>query len=139
MQYDPDTSDLTPWENLSVVKAYVEGGERSSDGRDKTAAIRAINALPDQIEWIERGIVEWREAAQKHLKALHMEMAKTRVAISRLQTLLNGQIDENQRLAAETAARDWMVANGGAVYQYKNANLPTGPKVGRSLNAKASG
>lgn len=34
---------------------------------------------------------------------------------------------------------DWMVANGGAVYQYKNANLPTGPKVGRSLNAKASG
>lgn len=34
---------------------------------------------------------------------------------------------------------NWMVANGGAVYQYKNANLPTGPKVGRSLNAKASG
>jgi hypothetical protein len=31
---DKDTDDRTALENLAVVKAYVEGGERCCDGRD---------------------------------------------------------------------------------------------------------
>ena len=92
MQHDPDNSAYSLAENLEVVKNYVHRTTHGEEGRpDRHDAIQALKALPDQIDWIERGIVEWRDVAQKHLKALHMEMAKTRVAISRLQTLLNGR------------------------------------------------
>lgn len=99
--------DCTALENLAIVGTYI----KHADGIPDDVAL-AMGALYDQIDWIERGIVEWRDVAHKHLKALHTEMAKTRVAISRLQTLLNGQIDANQRLAAETAARDWLESIG---------------------------
>lgn len=112
MQHDPDGSDLDALENLAVVKAYVEGGERCDDGRDKAAAVQALKALPDQIDWIERGIVEWREVAQTQNKFAKQAAAKTRVAITHLQTILNGRLDANQMFAAEAAARDWLESVG---------------------------
>ena len=110
--YDTDPDAPTAWENLAVVKAYVEGGERCDDGRDKAAAIRALKALPDQIDWIERGIVEWRAVAQTQNRFAKQEAAKCRVAITHLQTILNGRLDATQMLAAETAARDWLESIG---------------------------
>lgn len=112
MQHDPDGSDLDALENLAVVKAYVEGDERCDDGRDKAAAVQALKALPDQIDWIERGIVEWREVAQQNGKRATMARATARVAITHLQTILNGRLDANQMLAAESAARDWLESIG---------------------------
>lgn len=109
---DKDPDDRTAWENLAVVKAYVEGGERCGDGRDKATAIQALNALPDQIDWIERGIVEWREVAHQNNKRATMARVTARVAITHLQTILNGRLDANQMFAAEAAARDWLESIG---------------------------
>lgn len=110
---DPD--DRTAWENLAVTKAYVEGGERCDDGRDKAAAIQALKVLYDQIDWIdwiERGIVKWREAAYQNGKGAAMARATARVAITHLQTIPNGRLDANQMFAAEKAARDWLESIG---------------------------
>lgn len=113
MQHDPDNSDYSLAENLEVVKNYVHRTTHWEEGRpDRHDAIQALKALPDQIDWIERGIVEWREMAQTQSRFAKQAAAKTRVAITHLQTLLNSRLDANQMLAAEKAARDWLESIG---------------------------
>lgn len=113
MQHDPDNSDYSLAENLEVVKNYVHRTTHWEEGRpDRHDAIQALKALPDQIDWIERGIVEWREVAQQNGKRATMARATARVAITHLQTILNGRLDANQMLAAESAARDWLESIG---------------------------
>lgn len=110
---DNDPDDREALENLKVVEDYVRRTTHWQEGRpDRHDAIQALNALPDQIDWIEKGIKGWREAAQTQDMLARHEAAKTRVAIGHLQTLLNGRLDASQMLAAEAAARDWLESIG---------------------------
>lgn len=110
---DEDPGERDALENLKVVEDYVRRTTRWGEGRpDRHDAIRALNALPDQIDWIERGIAEWREVAQTHNSRAKQATAKARIAITHLQTILNRRLDANQMLAAEMAARDWLTSIG---------------------------
>ena len=115
MQHDPskDPDDRDALENLVVAKEYVKHeGTWLDPQAAKDGAIKALGALYDQIDWIEKGIVEWREVAQQNGKRYGMAQATARVAITHLQAVLNGRLDANQMLAAEKAARDWLESIG---------------------------
>lgn len=110
---DKDPDDRTALENLEIVANYVHRTTHWEKGRpDHHDAIQALNALPDQIDWIERGIVEWRDTAFQASKGATMARATARVAITHLQTILNGRLDANQMFDAEKAARDWLESIG---------------------------
>ena len=105
--HDPDNSDRDALENLAIVGAYIKHAEGIPDD-----VALAMSELYDQIDWIEKGIVEWREVAQQNGKRATMARATARVAITHLQTILNDRLDANQMLAAEKAARDWLESIG---------------------------
>lgn len=105
MQHDPDNDDRSLAENLTTVGTYIE----HTDGIPDDVSL-AMSELYDQIDWIERGIVEWRDVAQTQNRFAKQEAAKCRVAINHLRTLLYG--DANRMFDAEKAARDWIESIG---------------------------
>ena len=110
---DKDPGERDALENLEVVANYVRRTTHWEEGRpDRHDAIQALKVLYDQIDWIERGIVEWRESFQLRDRALKQQSATIRVAITHLKTILNGRLDASQMLAAESAARDWLESIG---------------------------
>lgn len=111
--HNEDPGERDALENLKVVEDYVRRTTRWEEGRPaRHDAIEALKVLSDQIDWIERGLAEWRESCQLRDRALKQQSATARVAIGHLQTLLNGRLDANQMLAAEKAARDWLESIG---------------------------
>ena len=110
---DKDPNERDALENLILVREYIKHEGTWLDPQAARAnALKALEALPDQIDWIERGIVEWRDVAQQNGKRYGMAQATARVAITHLQAILNGRLDANKMFDAEKVARDWLESIG---------------------------
>jgi len=72
------------------------------------AAADAIEAFDDDKEWIEKGIVEWRDLAQHNAKQAVIAEAASRVAIRHLQAVLSKSSTEQD----VAAAVDWLTTLG---------------------------
>ena len=68
--------------------------------------------LADQLEWSEKGLAEWRDAATKARREARMVDAQARIAIGHLQAVLNKARTHAEQQAADTAARDWLTSIG---------------------------
>ena len=86
-----------------------EGG---ADRHEAKLALKEVGDILDDIEWTEKGLVEWRDTAlssQSHARAAE---AIARVAITHLQAVLNQSRTHADQQAADTAARDWLISIG---------------------------
>ena len=71
-----------------------------------------VQTAIDHIEWLEKGNEEWRDAALAKARHLAAVQATARIAIGHLQTVLNKCRTADEQLAADTAARDWLISIG---------------------------
>lgn len=98
---------------LKTLADYVERSTHWQEGgATRHDAKLAINDLPDAVEWIEKGLNEWRLMYVEKDRQLAVAEASLRIAIGHLHAVLNKArtFDEQQR--ADTAARDWLTSIG---------------------------
>jgi hypothetical protein len=86
-----------------------EGG---ADRHKAKLALKAYGDLLDNIEWTEKGLIEWREIALSRAKQAEAARATARIAITHLQAVLNKPRTHVEQQAADTAARDWLISIG---------------------------
>lgn len=66
----------------------------------------------DHIDWLEKGLSEWRHSAQSAQRQAAAARATARIAIGHLQAVLNTARTHHEQQAADTAARDWLISIG---------------------------
>ena len=71
-----------------------------------------VQAAIDQIDWLDRGVDEWREEALSQQQKVHAAKAMVRIAIKHLHEMLNKARTATESYAADTAARDWLTSIG---------------------------
>lgn len=76
------------------------------------AELPKLDAAIDDVEWTEKGLVEWREIAVSYQKQARAAQATARIAITHLQAVLNKPRTYAEQQVADTAARDWLVSIG---------------------------
>lgn len=103
---DPD-SDV--WQAGASIRSIASG---MPDGGDKTALNRSLDALVDGIDYIEKGLVEWRCEARRNAGYAESARATARIAIGHLQAMLNKARNFKDQQDADTAARDWLISIG---------------------------
>ena len=100
-------------DNLKTLADYVE---RSTDWREGGAtrhdARAVLESLPDDVDWLEKGIVEWRAKALDNARHAEAARATARVAIGHLHAVLNKARTYDEQQRADTAARDWLTSIG---------------------------
>lgn len=88
---------------------WVEGG---ADRHEAKLALKSYGDILDDVEWNEKGLVEWRGIALSRAKQAEAAMATARIAITHLQAVLNKARTHAEQQASDTAARDWLVSIG---------------------------
>jgi hypothetical protein len=66
----------------------------------------------DRIDWLEKGVAEWRAEAQRNARYAEAARATARVAIGHLQAILRPPATAAEQQRADTAARDWLASIG---------------------------
>ena len=71
-----------------------------------------VQTAYDHIDWLEKGVEEWRDQAIIEGKQAEASRASARIAIGHLHAVLNDAKTHAQQQAADTAARDWLASIG---------------------------
>lgn len=66
----------------------------------------------DHMDWLDKGVAEWRDQAAMQLRHAEAARATARVAIGHLQAVLNKPRTYPEQQQADTAARDWLLSIG---------------------------
>lgn len=99
---------------LATLRDYIE---RSTHWREGGAgrhdALKvALPALTEHLDFLEKGLHEWRATAlQAQVEARRLG-AVNRIAIDHLQAVLNKARTHDEQQKADTAARDWLTSIG---------------------------
>lgn len=105
---------MTTESPIGRLRDFVERATQWKQGdTDRHAALELLDELDDVIEWIEKGIQEWRAEATSKSKQATAARATARVAIGHLQAVLNTARTHADQQRADTAARDWLQSIGG--------------------------
>ena len=86
-----------------------EGG---TDRHAAKLALKDVGEVLDDIEWTEKGLVEWRGMALSHAKQAEAARATAHIAITHLQAVLNKARTHAEQQTSDTAARDWLISIG---------------------------
>lgn len=99
---------------LEIIRDFLERATHWREGgADRHAALKeALPQLQDDIEWTEKGLAEWRDAALKAQAQTRMVDAQARIAIGHLHAVLNKARTHDEQQKADTAARDWLISIG---------------------------
>lgn len=97
-----------------LIKCLVASVDKKSDATSKNVSISrdVIGECIDHIDWLEKGINEWRSEATRFMKLYSMDRAKSSIAIKYLQELLNTRKTATQAWEIEKAAREWLDSIG---------------------------
>jgi hypothetical protein len=71
-----------------------------------------IEILKADLEWVEKGLADWRDLATTNAKQAEAARATARVAIGHLQQVLNNCRTAEEQQRADAAARDWLLSIG---------------------------
>jgi hypothetical protein len=84
------------------------------DPRLKLIQVRLdlVQAAIDHIDWLDKGVDEWREEALSQQQKVHAAQATVKIAIGHLHEMLNKARTATESYAADTAARDWLISIG---------------------------
>jgi hypothetical protein len=66
----------------------------------------------DQIDWLDRGVDEWREEALSQQQKFYAAQATVKIAVRHLQEVLNKPRTYDDQVRADTNARDWLTSIG---------------------------
>jgi hypothetical protein len=66
----------------------------------------------DHIDWLDRGVDEWRDEALSQQQKFYAAQATAKIAIRHLHEMLNKARTATESYAADTAARDWLTSIG---------------------------
>jgi hypothetical protein len=66
----------------------------------------------ETIDWLEKGLAEWRDLSEHNARVARAAQATARVAVGHLQAVLNKARTHAEQQAADTAARDWLISIG---------------------------
>ena len=101
---------------FTTLTDYVERSthwrEGGTDRHAAKLALKDIGGVLDEVEWTEKGLVEWRDMALMNARQAEAARATARVAIGHLQAVLNKPRTHAEQQAADTAARDWLISIG---------------------------
>jgi hypothetical protein len=67
---------------------------------------------PDEIDYLQKGLAEWRDMALMNARHAEAARATARVAIGHLQAVLNKPRTHAEQQVADTAARDGLISIG---------------------------
>ena len=96
---------------LATLREYVERTTHWKEGgATRHDAKLALNELDDAIEWIEKGLDEWRSMYVVSDRNQKAAQATARIAVGHLQSVLNKPKTHTEQQSADTAARDWLVS-----------------------------
>ena len=104
------------WPSEKIVKYLSDAipkGEHS-DPSNEFIPVRldvAQKAI-DRIDWLDKGVDEWRGLALMREAQARTMTAMARLAIHHLQAVLNNARTHHDQQAADTAARDWLESIG---------------------------
>jgi len=84
------------------------------DPRLKLIQVRLdfVQEAIDHIDWLEKGVGEWRDIALSHIRQSNAAKAASSIATRHLQAVLNKPRTFDEQQAADTAARDWLESIG---------------------------
>jgi hypothetical protein len=99
---------------LATLRDFVERSTHWKEGdADRHAAINeALPVIVDNIEWLEKGIEEWRSMYLASERQIKTSGAVARTAVRHLNSVLNGARTHSDQQFADTAARDWLESLG---------------------------
>jgi hypothetical protein len=86
--------------------------DNPGDRPESRVTLYTAGRLSDALDWAEKGVVEWRSAAQANARHAEAARATARVAIGHLQAVLNKARTHADQQTADTAARDWLISIG---------------------------
>ncbi len=96
----------------TVLTDFVERTTHWQEGgADRHAAKQALadlGELVDSVEWVEKGLAEWRTQYTEEAIKARAARATARIAITHLQAVLNKPRTHAEQQTADTAARDWL-------------------------------
>lgn len=100
-------------EHLRVVSNFLSRVKHWEEGKpDRHDALVSMDAAVDAVDWVEKGLEEWRSVATAAQKQAAAAQATARIAIGHLQAVLNTARTHHEQQAADTAARDWLISIG---------------------------
>jgi FtsZ-binding cell division protein ZapB len=71
-----------------------------------------VQAAIDHIDWLDRGVDEWREEALSQQQKFYAAQATVKIAVRHLQEVLNKPRTYDDQVRADTNARDWLISIG---------------------------
>lgn len=71
-----------------------------------------VKEVIDHIDWLDKGLAEWRAQAMANTRQAEAARATGRVAIAHLQAVLNQARTHDEQQRVDTAARDWLISIG---------------------------
>ena len=104
------------WPSEKIVKylsdAIPKGEHHNPSNEFIRVRLDTVQEAIDHIEWVNKGLDEWRGLALMREEQLKAISAMTRVAIGHLQAVLNNARTHHDQQTADTAARDWLTSIG---------------------------
>lgn len=99
--------------HLAIVADYVERSTHWQEGgADRHSAKESLSALQDKVDWLEKGLAEWRELALSNDRQARAARSTARIAISHLQASLNRKRTPEEQQTSANAAREWLESIG---------------------------
>jgi hypothetical protein len=83
-----------------------------SDPHNSTTIIDLLARALNEIDWLEKGNDEWREACVKHSHEAMRFRAQAKIALAHLDKVLNGCHNADEQMQADSAARLWLESIG---------------------------
>lgn len=71
-----------------------------------------VQEAVDALDWLERGVHEWRESYKTQRDQVIAVRATARIAIRHLHAVLNESRSHDDQQRADTEARDWLQSIG---------------------------
>ena len=91
-----------------LVRTLCPHCKQPDDGLDPDTLAEAI----DHMDWLEKGVAEWRSDALTNAARARVAEATARIAVDRLQALLKEFDAPAEQHATASAARDWLLSIG---------------------------
>lgn len=101
-------------ETERLIKAFSEAlNARTNPAEDWVQVGQGfLSEAIDHMDWLEKGITEWRAEARRNAQYAEAARAAARVAIGHLQAILRPPATAAEQQRADTAARDWLASIG---------------------------
>lgn len=97
-----------------LIKAFSEALDARTNPADDWVQVGQgfLSEAIDHMDWLEKGVVEWRAEAQRNARYAEAARATARVAIGHLQAILQPPATAAEQQRADTAARNWLDSIG---------------------------